>query len=935
MSDAEPREQARSGLRHVTILFSDIVGFSDLTRRVGDVEAARVANRLLTLQEIIITRDALGQVLQFGGDSAFAVFDNASVALNRALEIQRVLSSVGPDGPGNPQPGVRIGLHMGEVLVREGERIEIISRHVNRAHRIMEAAAPGQILASDVVVDAARDFLDIPREHQAIRHYGEFYLRGVGATGLCEVADLRFRQPEPPRVPGTDNAETALLSRLELAGYRPVARLGEGAFGVVYRAERADTGQQVAVKVLNPALCEDQAARQRFADEVERSQRLNVPGVVRVIERRLDHQPPFFATQLVEGKPVDAALAGAAAQRIARVFRSICAILEQAHAAGVIHCDLKPGNILVRADDSVVLMDFGISVLAGTTPAVKPSSTTLLGTPAFLAPEIIQGEPRGLATDIYSLGALLFKVLTGREPFVGETVHDVVQAHLYEDPPPPVAFNPDVADGLQRICLKALEKNPKERYPGARQMADDLDRFLRGEMVRTRPTVYDNLLYHRVQKHVEQIKEWTTRGLLNAEESHRLLSSYEGLQRRGLPAVMEGRLFRLWQTLVYVGGWAVINGALLWLMQHWDSLSRAGKLSLGSVPALTTFALAGTMWRLERFRLFFVALIVAVLATPLLTGVWLHEFNIAATVPANQLGLELFHDSAGSTALTNQQMLLTALVTLIVAGGVMAFTRTTTHSAQALTACALFYTACLLPHGLRPQVDHEQWARIALEYVPLLLAASAIGGMLLQREDRHYQAPPWIYFAAVLLLAILDAVPLHGLEEWTSLAPEYRTPLSFLLVSGAGAVQAMAGLAARGLLRHRCRLATLTVIFAGLVTVLVGFGVAGWEDTWPKAWLHLTVLGKSVPFPHVVLPVAALVITLAACRYQMLAFLMVGLAGLAFSIHVLGHLYFKELPTWPKLLMVLGAACFFTALYRELRRTRGNTIDDVVSQSRL
>ena len=226
MSDSETRQQSRSGLRHVTILFSDIVGFSDLTRRLGDVEAARVANRLLTLQEIIITRDALGQVLQFGGDSAFAVFDNASVALNRALEIQRVLGSVGDDGQGNPRPRVRIGLHMGEVLVREGERLEIISRHVNRAHRIMEAAAPGQILASDVVVDAARDFLDVPREHQAIRHYGEFYLRGVGATGLCEVADLRFRQPEPPRVPGADNAETALLSRLELAGYRPAGALG-------------------------------------------------------------------------------------------------------------------------------------------------------------------------------------------------------------------------------------------------------------------------------------------------------------------------------------------------------------------------------------------------------------------------------------------------------------------------------------------------------------------------------------------------------------------------------------------------------------------------------------------------------------------------------------------------------------------------------------
>jgi hypothetical protein len=326
---------------------------------------------------------------------------------------------------------------------------------------------------------------------------------------------------------------------------------------------------------------------------------------------------------------------------------------------------------------------------------------------------------------------------------------------------------------------------------------------------------------------------------------------------------------------------------------------------------------------------------VAVLATPLLTGVWLHEFHIAATVPENRLALELFHDSVDSTGFTNQQIFLTALVTLLVAGGVMGFTRTTTHSAQALIALALFYTACLLPQGLRPQAEDEKWARLALEYLPLLAVAAVIGGLLLRREDRHYQAPPWIYFAGFLLLAISNTVALHGLEEWTHMGSETRKALALLLLSDAGAVQAVIGLGARGWLRHRCRLATFTVIFAGLVAVLAGFGAAGWEGTWPEKWLHLTVFGKNVPFPHVVLPVAALVITLAACRFQMLAFLVVGLVGLAFSIHVLGYSYFEHLPVWPRCLMILGTVCFFTALYCELRRTRGNTIDDVVSQARL
>jgi predicted Ser/Thr protein kinase len=911
-----------------------MVGFSELTRKLGDREANRLVSRILTLEEIVITRDGLGQVLQFGGDSVLAVFDNASAALNRALEIQRLLDASPGDDP-DPRPRLRIGLHMGEVLVKEGDRIEVISRHVNRAHRLMEVAAPGQILASEVVVDAAKDFIDIPKEHLAIQYYGEFYLKGVGATGLCEVADLRFHKPEPPQLPETKRFESALLGRLELAGYRPVGRLGEGAHGVVYKAEQEGTGKTVAVKVLSPTLCEDPAARQRFAEEADRTRQLNVPGLARVLDARLDHQPPFFVMELVEGKPADVALAGAPPERIAKVFCGICSLLDQPHAAGIIHCDLKPGNVLIRANDSPVLLDFGMAMLQGDRLTAKTSSTSVLGTPAFLAPEVIQGARRGPYTDLYSLGVLLFKVLTGREPFVGESVHQIIQAHLHEDPPLPAVLQPDVADGLQRVCLKALEKNPADRYQSASEMAADLERFLRGEVVRTRPSVYDNLLFHRVQQHVAQIEEWSRSGLMSREETHRLLGAYEGLQRRGLPAVMEGRLFRLWQTWVYLGGWAVVNGALLWLVQHWSELTRAGKLLLGSVPALTGFALAGAMWRLERFRLSFVALIVGVLAVPLLTGVWLYEFKVAAGVPEDRLKFEVFHDTVDSTRITNEQLLIAALATLTVAGAVMFFTRTTTHSGQTLMALVLSYGSGLLWYSLRPHIEAEEWATIGLKCLPLLGIVCAVAHWLLIHPERQYQASPWVYFAALLAMAMLYAVSLHGLKEWTKLAEEIRKPGSFLLLALAGVVQTALGLLARAYLRHRCRLATLALVFVGLVTALTGLTLAGWEGTWPANWWSPPVFGKPVPVAHLSLLLASLAITLLACRYQMFAFLLVGLTGLAGSVHVLGYLYFEKTASWPKAMMLVGTVCFFAALYLELRRTRGNTIDDVVTQKRL
>src|SRR5205814_5940083 len=155
----------------------------------------------------------------------FAIFSTASAALNRALEIQRALESAPATGQSEIRARIRIGLHIGEIFIKDDKRVELISRHVNRAHRVMEIAAPGQILASQAVVEAAKDFINIPKEFLAVRYYGEYYLKGVGATDLCEVADLRFRKPEAPKVADSKRFETALLNRIELAGHRTSGKL--------------------------------------------------------------------------------------------------------------------------------------------------------------------------------------------------------------------------------------------------------------------------------------------------------------------------------------------------------------------------------------------------------------------------------------------------------------------------------------------------------------------------------------------------------------------------------------------------------------------------------------------------------------------------------------------------------------------------------------
>lgn len=912
---------------------TDLHGLHDWARDAGDAEASRLANEWFMVQEIILTRDGLGQVLNHGPHSLCAVFDKPSDALNRALEIQRVLEAPAAEplppssSPAKPVPGgpqVRIGLHLGEVLFRQGARVEVISQHLLRAQRMMEAAGPGQIYASEAVVEAGRDFIDVPAAALAVRNYGEYYLPDAGPSRICEVADLRFTQPQPPSMPDQLKTEAALTGRLENAGYQDLERLGESVHGVTYQATHRESGQPVVIKVLAPAWVQRAPARQRLREALARVHATSNSGVARLREERLDTTPAFLVFDRVDALPLTDALATADTARIARVFHAVCRVLVPLHAAGVVHGNLKPGNVLVRADGTPVLTDWGMADAEPAAAGAQGDPTAL----ACVAPERLAGEEARAASDVYALGALLFRVLTGSVPFGGATVHDVVQAQLHDDPPLPSAANPAVPDPLQRICLKALEKNPTERYAGTAVMAADLNRFLAGGLVRTRPTVYDNLLFHRVQKHVRQVREWFGRGLLNEEESHRLLAAYDGLQRRGIPAVMESRVYRLWQTLVYVGGWAVVNGALLWLVLHWQTLERVPKLMLGSVPAVTAFALAWAMTVRERFRLTFLALVVGIVAVPLLAGVWLYEFKVGALVPHAALGQELFYSLERPDGVTNLQLFLAALATFVVAACVMLYTRTATHSAQALAAFAFLYSTELLFFDLKAHWTAEQWATLSLQYAPLWLACVGVVIWLLREPDRPHQAAPWILFAAVLAIVITGVLALHGLREWTAWSESIRRPAGYLLLSVAGVLQTALGLRTRTLVQHRGRLAVLLLVLAGLVSVLGGLALAGLAENWPASWWSPRVFGQAVPAAHLALPLASLGIALLACRFQMFTFLGLGLAGFAASVHLLGDLYFQKNPIWPQCIMIAGGGCFFAALWQELKRSRGNAAGD-------
>ncbi len=282
-----------------------------------------------------------------------------------------------------------------------------------------------------------------------------------------------------------------------IGGHIIEAPLGQGGMGAVYRVRHEETGVARALKVIRADLLADdlEFALARFRREVESMAKVSHPGIVKIHACGVDAGRPWAAMELVVGKPLSAwtQRQPIPPRRAAKTAADLARALEHAHAAGVIHRDLKPENVLIDGGGQARLTDFG---LAYDLHATKLSRTgEVLGTPQFMAPEQVSPEAFaragadafGPATDIWGLGGVLYAALTGSPPFPGDDAQSVMLDVIGAPLVPPKERNAGVPEALDRICRKALEKDPADRYGSAAEMADDLDRWLRGESVRARP----------------------------------------------------------------------------------------------------------------------------------------------------------------------------------------------------------------------------------------------------------------------------------------------------------------------------------------------------------------------------------------------------------------------------------------------------------------
>jgi WD40 repeat protein len=291
-----------------------------------------------------------------------------------------------------------------------------------------------------------------------------------------------------PAAAGPARAESGGVP-MAVAGYAVLGVLGRGGMGVVYKAEQTALRRLVALKMILHAEYAGEEERQRFQAEAEAVARLQHPNIVQVYEVGEHGGLPYFSLEYCSGGSLAQQLDGTPWQpkRAAALVQTLAQAMEAAHQAGLVHRDLKPGNVLLTADGIPKVTDFGL--VKRLDVAGQTQSGAVVGTPSYMAPEQAGGKQGaiGPAADVYALGAILYELLTGRPPFKAASVMETLHQVLHAEPLPVRRLQLAVPRDLETICLKCLEKDPGKRYASAATLAEDLRRFGAGEPVQARP----------------------------------------------------------------------------------------------------------------------------------------------------------------------------------------------------------------------------------------------------------------------------------------------------------------------------------------------------------------------------------------------------------------------------------------------------------------
>jgi eukaryotic-like serine/threonine-protein kinase len=383
--------------------------------------------------------------------------------------------------------------------------------------------------------------------------------------------------PSSPTIAGSPEPADEFAGR-RIGDYELLEEIGRGGMGRVYRARQVSLNRTVAVKMLLGGKVATPANLARFQSEAEAAGRLDHPHIVTVFEVGSEEGHPYFSMPFIDGTTLARRIADGPLpdREAAELLIPVCRAVAHAHRQGILHRDLKPSNILIDRPGRPFVSDFGLAKRFGEPRPGDPQSLTesgaILGTPGYMAPEQAAGTRRHLggsrsgevnqATDVYSLGAILYACLTGRAPFQAASPVDALLMILEQEPPPPRMLNPKIEPDLEMIIFKAMQKPADLRYESADALADDLEAWLRNDPVSARSSHFSQILSRafRPTHHVSVLENWGLLWMWHAVVLLVLCLITNALKWSGV----DSRLPYLGLWTVGLGTWA----AIFWNLRH-------------------------------------------------------------------------------------------------------------------------------------------------------------------------------------------------------------------------------------------------------------------------------------------------------------------------------------------------------------------------------
>lgn len=693
-----------------------------------------------------------------------------------------------------------------------------------------------------------------------------------------------------------------------LSGHRVLEKLGAGGMGRVFLAMDDRLNRKVAIKVLAPGYWQNRSLADRFMQEARAMAQLRHPNIASIYSLGTAGEPPHFVMEYIQGAPLTQAAGALRLPQRMELFRKVVLAVDFLHQHGVIHRDLKPANVLVGSDLEPKVLDFGLALPLDVPGRQITRPGEILGTPDYFSPEQARaGGSLDARSDVFSLGVILYELLTSRLPFHGESLVDQIRSLRELDPVLPRRVDATIPGDLQNICLKALEKDPRDRYLSARDMADDLQRFLAGEPVLALPAAYGRLMSGKIEQHVRELAGWTDDHLLSDLEFDSFRRMYERLVDREDAWIMQVRRLSLSQVTLYLGAWILVLGAVLVVLFDYKTFAGTPAVLVIAAAAASTGYVGVRCWRGGQRRIGVAYLLAFCLMLPVSLMVAMGQYGILTSPSHNNPKLEFFTRFESFRNATNAQLWWAICLSLPGYLWLRRFTRSSVFSLVLAFMGAALCLVTLLRMGLLEWVDNDP-GKTYLRLLPFALVFFLLG-IAIERMRYPADSRYFYFFAVAFTLAGLSGVA--GVHEpyanWlNSVAPRTRGQQEYLFMINAVLYLVLQHLCDRvPSPQMRWVAKTFRFVIPGhILTSLLLLGQAA-SNRWYGAIGDIG-LRHEARFFEILLPVAACLFIFGSIPKQMKNFLATGLLFLAIGIIRLQQELFAGHAAWPVTLLLAG-----------------------------